>query len=445
MAQMNDYDHLLRAVRAAPDDDHPRLIFADWFEQNGDAERAEFVRVQCRLAALPYVTNEWRRLRDRERHLLGANRARWVAAFPVLRDRGVTASDRWEFRRGFVECVTLSARSFLDRGEAVFRLAPVRRLRLVGVARHLPAVLRSSLLPRVQDLLLTDQRLTWANVRQLARAPVLGRLCGLFLGGGGIGDEGAVELFSSPHLGNLREVNLAWSPVGDAGLLAIAAADMPALGCLRLINAPVGPLGLAALVSSSSLPNLSELSVGSRTVGPREAEAIASAPLPRLKSLDFVLGAVGDRGAVALAGSPGLADLARLNLEDNEIGPVGAEAVAASPHLHRLRELSLGSNRLGDRGAVALARSQVVETLESLGLGWARIKIEGVRALANSPRLANLKYLDLAENNFGPEGAKALAESPHLSKLQCLQLTRTKLPERDREMLRERFGDALIL
>src|SRR5262245_74448 len=114
MAHMNDHDHLLRAVLAAPDDDHLRLAFADWFEENGDAERAEFIRVQCRLAALPYATNEMRRLRERQKHLLSANRARWTAAFPALRDRGVKAEDRWEFRRGFVECVTLSARSFLD-------------------------------------------------------------------------------------------------------------------------------------------------------------------------------------------------------------------------------------------------------------------------------------------------------------------------------------------
>ncbi len=74
-----------------------------------------------------------------------------------------------------------------------------------------------------------DQRFTWANVRQLARAPVLSRLRGLYLGSSGFGDEAVVELFSSPHLSNLQEVNLARSPVGDAGLLAIAAADMPAL------------------------------------------------------------------------------------------------------------------------------------------------------------------------------------------------------------------------
>lgn len=442
---MTHHDQLLEAVREAPDDDTPRLAFADWFEDHGDPERAELIRVQCRLAVVPDVTSEWGRLWDRAKQLLDAHRARWTAGFPAVRDRGVKAGDRWEFRRGFVDAVTLSARSFLDHGGAVFRLAPVRRLRLVAVPRYLPAVLNSPLLGRVRDLQLTNQRLTWANVRQLAGSPALAGLQGLFLGSSGIGGEAAGLLFSSPHLGRLRDLNLCFSPTDDDALCAVAGAAMPALRSLWLIGSLAGARGLAALASSPSLPNLRELAVGGRTVGPREAEAIASAPVPRLTHLDFELAKVGDRGAAAVAKSPGLAGLEVLSLLDNEVGPAGAEAVAASPHLRKLRQLDLGTSRIGDRGAVALAGSPVVQTLERLDLGWARIKADGVKALANSPRLANLKYLDLAENNFGPDGAKALAESPYLSNLQCLTLTHTKLRKGDQDILRERFGDGLVL
>ncbi len=43
-----DYQHLLAAVRAAPDDDLPRLVLADWLEERGEAEsRVELIRVQC--------------------------------------------------------------------------------------------------------------------------------------------------------------------------------------------------------------------------------------------------------------------------------------------------------------------------------------------------------------------------------------------------------------
>lgn len=49
---MNDRAAFLAAIREAPDDDAPRLIYADWLDENGEAERAEFVRVQCELARL---------------------------------------------------------------------------------------------------------------------------------------------------------------------------------------------------------------------------------------------------------------------------------------------------------------------------------------------------------------------------------------------------------
>lgn len=40
----------LAAIRAEPEDDAPRLIFADWLDENGEPERAEFVRLQIELA-----------------------------------------------------------------------------------------------------------------------------------------------------------------------------------------------------------------------------------------------------------------------------------------------------------------------------------------------------------------------------------------------------------
>lgn len=44
---MTTHDALLAAVRAAPDDDLPRLVMADWLEERGEGERAEFIRVCC--------------------------------------------------------------------------------------------------------------------------------------------------------------------------------------------------------------------------------------------------------------------------------------------------------------------------------------------------------------------------------------------------------------
>jgi len=56
---------LLAAIRVAPDDDAPRLVYADWLEEHGQPERAEFIRVQCELIRLDDTG-----LRTREAELL---------------------------------------------------------------------------------------------------------------------------------------------------------------------------------------------------------------------------------------------------------------------------------------------------------------------------------------------------------------------------------------
>lgn len=42
--------HLLAAILANPDDDDVRLAYSDWLEESGEAERAEFIRVQIQRA-----------------------------------------------------------------------------------------------------------------------------------------------------------------------------------------------------------------------------------------------------------------------------------------------------------------------------------------------------------------------------------------------------------
>lgn len=49
--------HFLRAIIDHPEDDGVRLIYADWLEEHGQAERAELIRVQCALAALLHTAS----------------------------------------------------------------------------------------------------------------------------------------------------------------------------------------------------------------------------------------------------------------------------------------------------------------------------------------------------------------------------------------------------
>jgi len=47
---MTDRTAMLAAIIAHREDDTPRLVMADWLEENGEPARAEFIRVQCELS-----------------------------------------------------------------------------------------------------------------------------------------------------------------------------------------------------------------------------------------------------------------------------------------------------------------------------------------------------------------------------------------------------------
>jgi uncharacterized protein (TIGR02996 family) len=54
-------DHLLASILAAPDDDAPRLVYADWLDERGepgDADYAAFIRCQIELARVPVCDSD---------------------------------------------------------------------------------------------------------------------------------------------------------------------------------------------------------------------------------------------------------------------------------------------------------------------------------------------------------------------------------------------------
>src|SRR5262245_6472059 len=112
----------LRAITESPADDAPRLVYADWLEERGDP-RGTFIRVQCALAALPADDARRPDLEESERRLSAAHAAEWTAEF----DGYLKGA---EFRRGFVEAVTLSAAAFLEHGTGLLASGLVRIVRL---------------------------------------------------------------------------------------------------------------------------------------------------------------------------------------------------------------------------------------------------------------------------------------------------------------------------
>jgi len=59
-------DTFLQAIIGAPEDDKPRLIYADWLDDHGNRVRGEFIRVQCELPRLRLLSRRTE-LKARER------------------------------------------------------------------------------------------------------------------------------------------------------------------------------------------------------------------------------------------------------------------------------------------------------------------------------------------------------------------------------------------
>jgi uncharacterized protein (TIGR02996 family) len=136
----------LRAVLAMPDDDGPRLCAADWWDERGAAERAEFVRVQCEIArrdvggtTIALACPDDCRCYDcggmarRERELLAGSRGKWFE-FPITWYVGIdpvpVGAHGFQYRRGFFEVAALTAADFLAHADALTAACPLRRVAL---------------------------------------------------------------------------------------------------------------------------------------------------------------------------------------------------------------------------------------------------------------------------------------------------------------------------
>lgn len=64
---MSTYSDLLQAVLDNPADDGPRLVFADWLEEQGESARADFIRIQIAMAECKTKSKKFKSLCEREK------------------------------------------------------------------------------------------------------------------------------------------------------------------------------------------------------------------------------------------------------------------------------------------------------------------------------------------------------------------------------------------
>jgi len=332
---MIGHESFVAEIVAAPDDDEPRLVYADYLEERGDP-LGEFIRVQCDLAQMRPGEGRYRELSLRQHQLMQAHGVAWQGVLA-----GVAQHVRFE--RGFPAYAEIRASKFLQWAEVAFQENPVRALKITHVKRHINAFAYFPPLNQVEGLDLSDQQL---------------------------GPQRTTRLLRSKHLTGLRRLNLRGNRI-DAYAMRVLAKEAT-LGDLELLDLSDNRLSVAALehlVRAPCITKLQHLRLASNYLAPAGSHLIAESPqLGSLEGLDLTQTEIHNSGARALTESVTLGELRQLSLGDNGITPEGAMAITRPLRWKKLECLDLSGNSVGDAAAQILARRAILPELTQLKL-----------------------------------------------------------------------------
>jgi uncharacterized protein (TIGR02996 family) len=406
---MSEQAGLLSAICEQPEDDTPRLVYADWLEDQGDGLQAAYIRSQIELARVP------------EHDALAIRAARAVRDSNLAPDHrpppprlpdGVRCG---QYRRGFPwELQVFDVAAFCRKAPRLFEQAPIQVLDID--ARHLRDIeplTGAPWLARVVRLEFSLGRFTESTIARLIDSPFLGRLAELGFDFDGIVRSGLRRLLTSSLTGQLRALNLHsnffvqyGTPLGEVFRVA---APLPLLESLDLSGNRVSHGSLRPLFERQLTPGLRALDLGGNPLD--VASLLAAAPaLPPLETLRLARTVPGPNGVRAIVSASLAGNLRGLYLGSNRLGPVAVKHLAGADALKGLRVLDLSDNPVSDSGAVALARSPHLSGLLALNLRRAGLGDAAARALLDAPALSRLIHLDLHDNAFSPAIVKQVRE-----------------------------------
>lgn len=398
---MPDRDSFVAAIAAAPADDLPRLVFADWLDESGDPDRARFIRDQIALTKLRPGTAEYQALFRRTADTLRANLPGWVqsacdafgqpadwkaakrndAVSLGLRLRPDGPLSRLTFRRGFVDQVELHVGRVAEPKQVadLFRQHPISRLILVLVGS-------------VRD-----------PAEALPPSPLSARRLLLY---GAMTPDSLDAVFASAALANVTHLDV------DGRLIADRLARSPMARRLTALRVPPDPDVLAALREYPLDDRMYEFVVAPMTWQPPTTEFWSAlsrvAFRPTLKRLDLTGCGMTDDGLAAFARGEEWVRLQGLKLGGNRFGDAGWADFCRGWRTPELTYLDVSRNRLADAAAVALARSGMVRTLRTIDLRGNKIGGRGAVALATAVRAGPLVRLLLAGNPLRPKDVAAV-------------------------------------
>lgn len=389
----------LQAIREHPEDNLPRLVFADWLDEQGQSPRAEFVRVQCELSILADTDPRLGALKVHADELEAAHRQGWVGPLHDHPSCSVT------FRRGFVDRVNFSD---YRQGPAVLSALRVAFAR--NAISELDYYCSSDGLPdnRVSELL--RESLNWPEFRSLRHLKLSYYRS---LGPDGWEDDEVEQLIRNPHLSNLTSLSLR-SDVSPGQLARLGQATFAS--SLRRFHANMGPDGdhqdwCRVWRQLPFLHQLTELDLGIDWHTDDTLAALLEADLPNVRSVNLNCNDLTEGVFSVLAGWPRLGQVHSLELMSNNLGPSLFTRLAELP-AGTLRVLSLGGEIYRNRATrVFLSRPGSFDPGSFVGF-------------VNSPLAGRLTELMVTEVTSGGLLVRALSDAPlhALTKLNLYQV-----------------------
>lgn len=225
----SDQVALLCAIAANPDDDNARLVYADWLADHNQADRGEFIRLQCAHARCLRAGKLFDE--EREQQLLSLYGDIWEADYPAI--RGVRWSGFW---RGCPGVTVANSSTLAKHANAIWDAAPVESVVLEKLdQKGAAALVKCPQLSRFRVLEIRGyqtQGTPSEPLHTLFASPALSGLWWLaFTGYSHLDSEAMERIANSESLRNLEMLTLRFCEIDDNGARALAAS--PHLNKLR--------------------------------------------------------------------------------------------------------------------------------------------------------------------------------------------------------------------
>ena len=415
----------LAEILADPFHQDPRLVYADWLEEQGDVrlaavrKGAEIVRRQAGMFD-DLIDTQLDRFQRQDRNLAVDFSSAARRKLPKV--KGITYR---RFEGGVVDTIRVDdTKAFQDHAKEILNVVPAISYEADPEYPNLKTLLSSPEMSRLGALMLGDNYGGPDIARAVADSPHLTGLKYLAIFSAEIGDVGAANFAGAEHLKNLEILDLNNNKLTSEGITTLVQSEHLSnlQGLLLSFNAPDANFPQLLVDSSFQKLQILDMRVGKERP---DAEAfgklLASGKLDQIRWLDLRSCQLPSEVLQELFRR--CRKLSHVRLDNNQVDEVLLERMAADP-LPALRSLHLELETTpSDAVCERLAQASWLSNIEELNLDGCPAALARGLAAASLERLENLTISPAADDTDAHDDIVAqLGANASLARLQVLKL-----------------------